>query len=252
MLSVLISQINMYTFKKNYLILLFLSLLIFNSCAIDDSIPDDPISELNILTLGDSRVKGLPPTHQSYRYELWKDLIDHDWTIDFIGPEIESNTYPEYAGLEFDGNHGAYGGYTTLDMLQSLQEMLPTLETPDIVLLGIGGVDLILTGDVETAIANIYEIITVLQSNNPDVTIFLEQIAPGVINLKSQDILQDFNDAIGALPIFTTTTTSTVVSVDMATGWSNAFLADNVHYNELGAKVVADRYFDAIDEHVEQ
>lgn len=242
----------MYTSKKNYPIILFLSLLIFNSCTVDDSIPDDPVPELNILTLGDSRVKGLTPTHESYRYELWKDLIDHDWTIDFIGPEVDAGYYPEYAGLEFDGDHGAYGGYTTLNILRSLEDMLPAIETPDIVLLGIGGVDLIVTGDVDTAIANIYEIIAVLRSNNPDVSIFLEQIAPGVINLNSQDLLQDFNDAIEDVALSTTTTASTVVSVDMATGWSNSFLADDVHYNELGAKVVADRYFDAIDEHVEQ
>lgn len=242
----------MYTYKKNYLVILFIFLLIFSSCSEDDPIPDEPTPELNILTLGDSRVKGLTPTHESYRYELWIDLMEHDWAIDFIGPEIDTMAYPEYDGLEFDGNHGAYGGYTTLNVLRSLEDMLPTIETPDIVLLGIGGVDLILTGDVETAIANIHEIITLLQLDNPDVTIFIEQIAPGIINLKSQDILQDFNDAIADVPTYTTTTTSKVVSVDMATGWLNAFLADDVHYNELGAKVVADRYFDAIDEHVEQ
>ncbi len=242
----------MYTYFKNYYPILFAFLIILSSCSEDDTIPDESPSELKILTLGDSRVKGKRPTHESYRYELWKNLIDENWTIDFIGPETDTSTYPEYLDQEFDKEYGAYGGYTTSNMLEGLEHMLDAVETPDIVLLGIGGVDLLVTGDVEQAISNINEMIDILQSNNPDVTIFLEQIAPGVIYVKSQDILQDFNDAIAETAAYTTTSTSKVVSVDMARDWLNMYLADDVHYNELGAKIVADRYYEAIDEHVEQ
>jgi len=228
-------------------------LILFVSCSEDDT-PDTPtVKEFKILPIGDSRVQGNSPIHESYRYELWKNFIDFDWSVDLIGPEIDNSTYPEYNELEFDINHAAVSGYTTLNVLRTIEETLLEIDTPDIVLLGIGGNDLVQTGDYERAISNINEIIDILQTNNPDVTIFLEQIAPAkTTTFRFQGLLEIFNNGIADVAISKTTTTSEVVAVDMASGWEDILLADNVHYNGLGAKVIADRYYDAIDEHVEQ
>ncbi|MEM1405435.1 MAG: hypothetical protein AAGG59_01570 [Bacteroidota bacterium] len=35
----------------------------------------------------------------------------------------------------------------------------------------------------------------------------------------------------------------TAKAIDMSSNWSDQFMADQVHYNEQGAKEVADRYF---------
>ena len=43
-----------------------------------------------------------------------------------------------------------------------------------------------------------------------------------------------------------TTTNSKVVIVDMASTWSDAYMADEVHYNEAGSAEVAGRYFEAM------
>ena len=40
-----------------------------------------------------------------------------------------------------------------------------------------------------------------------------------------------------------TTTSSTVIAVDMFTGFNDNLLADDVHYNEAGAVFIANRYY---------
>ena len=40
-----------------------------------------------------------------------------------------------------------------------------------------------------------------------------------------------------------TTTTSSVMAVDMFTGFNDNLLADDVHYNEAGAVFIANRYY---------
>ncbi|GIR50423.1 MAG: hypothetical protein CM15mP59_1650 [Flavobacteriaceae bacterium] len=42
---------------------------------------------------------------ESYRYYLWKDLIDGGWDFDYIGTEMETGSYPNYKGLSFDTDH---------------------------------------------------------------------------------------------------------------------------------------------------
>ena len=63
-----------------------------------------------IMPLGASRVQGFSPWFESYRYELWKDLIDGDWEFDYIGTETETGSYPNYEGLAFDPDHQGHGG----------------------------------------------------------------------------------------------------------------------------------------------
>ena len=43
-----------------------------------------------------------------------------------------------------------------------------------------------------------------------------------------------------------TTTSSTVIAVDMFTGFNDNLLADDVHYNEAGAVFIANRYYNVL------
>ena len=49
-----------------------------------------------------------------------------------------------------------------------------------------------------------------------------------------------------------TTASSKVITVDMATGFMDSFLADPVHYNETGAKFIADRYYEVLSNILER
>jgi lysophospholipase L1-like esterase len=43
-----------------------------------------------------------------------------------------------------------------------------------------------------------------------------------------------------------TTATSEVVVVDMATGFTDDLLADDIHYNQAGAAFIAERYYNKL------
>jgi hypothetical protein len=58
--------------------------------------------------------------------------------------------------------------------------------------------------------------------------------------------LNDFNSQIISIADNLTTNTSKVIALDMNTNFNESYLADDVHYNETGAKFIADIYFGAI------
>ena len=60
-----------------------------------------------------------------------------------------------------------------------------------------------------------------------DLTTFFNQMQQEVDNIATQQ----------------STSSSTVITVDIATGFTDAYFADPVHYNETGALFVANRYY---------
>ncbi|MEM8567314.1 MAG: GDSL-type esterase/lipase family protein [Bacteroidota bacterium] len=238
---------------KAMFIILLAALATF-SCSSDDDTPNikEPEGELLILPLGDSRVEGARPFFESYRYELWKNLIESNFNVDLTGPETDPASYPTFMDQTFDNDHAGNGGDTSSDVLVRLDEVLASSTVaPDVVLLGIGGNDLLSEVPVATITANINHIIDRIQSENSEVIILLEQIAPGRSDINTpelSDLFNRFNLEIPDIAETQTNGSSLVVAVDMSINWGDQFMADEVHYNEQGAKEVADRYFDALDE----
>ena len=72
------------------------------------------------MSLGASRVEGDRPNFESYRYELWKKLIDNNFTFDFIGTQSDNAIYPSFKGFNFDIDHEGRGGWTSGDILEGL------------------------------------------------------------------------------------------------------------------------------------
>jgi hypothetical protein len=209
---------------------------------------------LNILTLGDSRVEGFRGEFESYRYELWKTLIENNWDVDFMGSRKDEGTYPPLMEICFDNDHEGTGGATTTSLFETL-ESVSFDYVPDVALLGIGGNDLLdEMQPVDVVINNINTIIDKVQSLNPNVVIILEQIAPGRSDIMSAEftaIFNAFNEQVLTV-LDTQEQDAQIVIVNMAEGWSDNYMADQVHYNEAGAKVVADRYYQVIVENVQQ
>ena len=99
------------------------------------------------------------------------------------------------------------------------------------------------------AIVNINGIIDVLQADNPNVTIIIEQMAPGHSSIMTQNLtnlLDQLKLDLVTISSDQTTSTSSVIVVDMFTGFTDAMLADDVHYNEIGAEFIATRYFNVL------
>lgn len=215
--------------------------------------PDVTPTTIQVLPLGDSRVEGGRPDFESYRYWLWSRLVQNSWEVDFIGTRSDDADYPDVSGRCFDNEHEGTGGAITTDILNTLEDATFQPE-PEVALLGIGGNDLLETGrSVAEIIGTMNEIIDNLQARNANITILVEQIAPGKSNFMTPEAtnrLNQFNAEIINVASAQTTNTSKVVAINMASGWQDSYLADDVHYNETGADIVGARYFNAFEANV--
>ena len=236
------------------ILVLGISLMIYNSCNKDedDINPKPQSNSINkILPLGASRVEGARPEYESFRYELWKDLIENNWTFDFIGTQSDNATYAPFDNENFDIDHEGRGGWTSGQILDGLNDWLTQSGMPDIVLFSSpGGNDALEELSFEQAVSNINSIIDILQENNPNVTIIIEQMAPGRSDIMTPELTNYINQMQQEVVNISTnqsTSTSQVIAVDMFTGFDDSFLADDVHYNGSGAEFIATRYYNELE-----
>ena len=131
------------------------------------------------MPLGASRVQGLTPLFESYRFELWKDLIDGGWDFDYVGTETETGSYPNYENLSFDPDHQGKMSWTSEKIFEELESILHETGYPDIVLFSSPGGNDILDGlPYDNVIDNINGIFDFFQHGNPVIVILIEQLAP--------------------------------------------------------------------------
>ena len=240
--------------KFTYLILSFLLILSACSSNMSDLVVIDPNignnAQFKILPLGASRVEGARPVFESYRYELWKQLVDGGHSFDLLGSNTDEANYPNYANQVFDRDHSGYSGFTSGQILANLNAWLNEVGTPDIVLLSSpGGNDALLNLSYNDAVSNINSIIDMLQERNPNVTIIIEQLAPGMTSIMTPTLtnyMQQMQQEVVTIASNQTTATSRVLTVDMFTGFNDSLLEDDVHYNQAGAEFIATRYYTAL------
>ena len=126
---------------------------------------------------------------------------------------------------------------------------LQPLASPDIVLLSIGGNDLLDGGNPPSEpIENIVELVGKLQAHNNNIIIYLEEIAPANSETMTNSLtinINDFNSQIVTIADSLTNSSSKVIALDMNSNFNESFLADDVHYNPE-AKFIADIYFAGI------
>lgn len=245
--------------KNLFIILLVaISVMPFNACDKDDDTTTKPQSNSinKILPLGASRVEGARPEYESFRYELWKDLIDGGWTFDFIGTQSDNASYLSYSGNNFDVDHEGRGGWTSGQIFDGLNAWLSETGSPDIVLFSSpGGNDALEGLPYEEAVENINAIIDIIQANNSNVTIIIEQMAPGRSEIMTPELTSFFDQMqqeVLTIASNQSTSTSQVIAVDMFTGFNDSLLADDVHYNEAGAGFIANRYYNVLENILEE
>lgn len=232
--------------------LLFLALLtVLCTFGCKDEEPKPRSNSINkIMPLGASRVEGDRPSFESFRFELWKDLQENNWTFDFIGTQSDNATYPSIGEVTFDVDHEGRGGWTSGQILNGIETWLNQTGPPDVVLFSSPGGNDALTGlPYDQTIANINAIIDLLQANNPNVTIVIEQLAPGQSVIMIGELANYFEQIQQEVLVISaeqSTPSSQVIAVDMATGFSDALLVDDVHYNEAGADFIASRYYNVL------
>lgn len=238
--------------RSKFMHLLWIVVLIAcsaNSCEEEKIVPKPESTSINkIMPLGASRVEGARPAFESYRYELWKSLAAEGWDFDYIGTRTDRASYDGLPDLPFDPDHEGRGGWTSGEILGGIGSWIRAVGVPDIVLFSSPGGNDILNGlaSYDKTVANINAIIDTLQAANPNVTIIIEELAPGMSSFMTPKSTADFNkmqQEVLTIAAEQTTPTSKVTTVDMFTGFNDSYLADDVHYNEAGAKFIADRYY---------
>ena len=248
------------TYKgRNFFQLLIIAILcIQSSCKLDSKLTDiciDPEpseSTITILSIGDSRVEGNTPNFESYRYHLWRNLKLNNWDINFIGSRMDNGVYESVNGICFDNEHEGIGGATTSIILSRLSNM--KLEyTPDIVLISIGGNDLLDQNLTVTQIlSNLRKIVFQIRRISLQSTIIIEQIAPGKSSFMTPSLTEkitEFNYKIIDLGKTLDRSAARVLTIDLQTNWNDDLMADDLHYNNEGAQYVGDKYFSIISEH---
>ncbi len=224
-------------------------------------------SPVKIVCIGDS-ITQANYERFSWRYPLWKKLLDRGYWFDLVGSENKnygenyerSPKYPEYLGLPFDKDHEGHWGWTADEILNGKpsemnKKKLPVwLEnyTPDIALIHLGTNDVVKNQENSTTVEELKSIISHLRKKNSNVKILLAQIIP-CLRCDDEQILEiaNLNASIASLggDDELSTFTSPLIIVDQATGFGpkpELYLYDDVHPNELGEEKMAQKWYDAI------
>ena len=198
------------------------------------------------MPLGDSITQG-DQNHRSYRYFLWKKLLDAGVPVDFVGSmKVNFNgdpEWPDYLGRSFDRDHEGHWGWRTDEVLEKLPQWLE-LNRPDIVLLHLGSNDMFYSNSLESTIEELRTVVEQLRTANPEVTVFLAKILPA--DRQNEEITL-LNEAITVLSKELQRPQSAVYLVDQNSDFSvTDDTYDGVHPDASGEEKMASRWLTAL------
>ena len=221
-----------------------------------------------IVAIGDSITQS-NLLHQSYRYKLWKKLVDKGVDFDLIGTQHSNANQdangtlpagttqvpqPDYKNKSFDPDHEAYWGQKAGQVATRLLTTLPQLQAqgdvPDIALIHLGTNELFLGSGLTAqkaaaAIEGLENAIDALRAVNPQVTILLAKIIPFASD--TGEVTQ-LNQLIDAVDESKKQAGSPVIIVDQYSGFnSTTDTFDGIHPNDDGERKIAGKFFDELD-----
>lgn len=245
---------------KQFLIIFFFFTLVLPTSA-----------QLRIMPLGNSITQG-NQKHPSYRYELWKMLIDAEVDFEFVGshdvnkdgatPAVKGSTYK---GQTYTNRNEGHWGWRTDEILngrtgeQRLKQWLKTSK-PDVVLVHLGTNDMFQNQSVEQTIDELREVVIQIREENAEAIIFMAQLIPADEGVDLEQVNQNINSLNARIPALVeelTTTQSPVILVDQNTGFDPTWnpnseegegdTHDGLHPNFIGERKMAQRWFEALN-----
>ena len=219
---------------------------------------------LKIMPLGNSITQG-DMDFVSYRYPLWKKLIDAEIKFEFVGSHTENDggtpTFQDYKGQSFSNRNEGHWGWRADEILNGKDGKGNIAQwaedhRPDIVLIHMGTNDMFAGQDIDETIAEIKAVIATIHNKSPGVTIFLAKLIPAYdqsVGLTIAQNIQTLNERIEALANAQTPDGPPIVLVDQNTGF-NATTGidtyDGVHPNTSGMEKMAQVWFEAIRDEI--
>ncbi len=213
-----------------------------------------PAGPLRIVAIGDSITQGRQGGGQhkptfSWRYPLWKMLVDADAHVDFVGSlKVGFNGDPDWAdykGQSFDRDHEGHWGWTTAAIADKLPGWLEGY-TPDVAMILLGSNDKEKDTTLEPTVKAMTDIITALRKKNPRVVVLLGQ------TFQEWKPFPALREAMVKLAKDLNTEASPVVIVDHSPGWVSkpdapgTHTVDWVHPNVAGDEKLAKNWFKAL------
>lgn len=206
---------------------------------------------IRLLQLGDSITQGFGG-QQSYRYPLWKKLMDAGANVDLVGSNREASggtpSWPDYNGRSFDLDHEGHSGWTAGQVANFLPSWL-TGYTLDIALIHLGTNDLGNNGGVDGALFGLTQVVERLRSANPNVHLYVAHIIPvsSAWSPVASAAVSDLNDRLSSWASGLQMESSPIRLVDQHSGFSvDSDTYDGAHPNSIGEEKIAQRWFDAL------
>ena len=236
----------------------FAGIILLASIGMGFARPESPREQtpLRIMMLGDSITQGAY-YNDSYRYYLWKALVDADIEFDFVG-SLSANyggnpNWVAYKGQTFDPDHEGHWGWCAENILRGIKgqrknNLKNWLDeyTPDIVLIHIGTNDIYRSQSHKSTVKDLNGMIKILRADNPNVVILLAQLIP--LNRDGIVVpIGDLNKRISSFAAEMSEPGSPVFAVNQYTGFSVAAdTYDGIHPNKNGEEKMAARWFEAL------
>ncbi len=221
----------------------------------------------NILPLGDS-ITHAEINRASFRYPLWKKLVDANIKIDFVGSmntQLDSfskgaTPQPAYKGLQFDKDHEGHFAWTVDDIVKgrnpynktgsgSLSEWTTKYDF-DIALVHLGTNDAFYRLKHDHMAATLERVVTALRADNPNAVILLAKLIPAKRQQGDSEAVAAVNEkVIPKVVEKMNMPNSPVIAVDHFSDFDVAQdTYDGVHPNASGEEKMAQRWFKAIEE----
>lgn len=205
-----------------------------------------------IMPIGDSITQG-SEGWRTYRCALDGKLDDANFVFDFVGDLSSPDGGGSYGCPHaFDQDHEGRWGERVDEVADAVTSSVQSRQ-PDVALIHLGTNDILQgQGAAETA-SELQSLIADLQSASPDITILVAQIIPcdpvggrgSGFGTKCTSDLPALNDLIGSFSRLSTAQSSVIV-VDMESGFSLSNLRDHVHPTDVGDEIIASRWMAAL------
>lgn len=203
---------------------------------------------LQIVLLGDS-ITASEPGRRSYRYYLWRRLVDEKLNFDFVGTQHLNDDglgyWPRYKDLRFDPDHEGHAKWRIDHVVNGKDEGRGNLDswldsyTPDVAVVMLGTHDALQAKETEWAQREMRRVIEALRIDNDRVAILL--VCPPPAKHENADYLRKLAAMYAELADSETTVNSPVRLVDLHSNFDAELnLAyDGVQPNDAGEREIA-------------